>query len=218
MVAAAAIVGGTALVGGIVQYDAQRSAANKQRDAAQNAANLQQSQYQQTRSDLAPYRDAGAAALGKYNALLGVGGDPSQIQKTLSTLPGYQFTLNQGLMAVQNSAAARGLGSSGAAMRGAADYASGLADSRYNEYLNQLYNASAMGQNAAAQTGTFGQAAAQGAGNALIGGTNAQAAAQVGGTNALVGGLQTAANAYGQSQMFNALQAKSGGVYSPNQY
>ncbi len=52
-------------------------------------------------------------------------------QATLENLPGYQFTKTQGLKAVQNSAAARGLGVSGAALKGAATFATGLADKTY---------------------------------------------------------------------------------------
>lgn len=55
--------------------------------------------------------------------------------------PGYQFTLNQGLKATQNSAAARGLGTSGAALKGASSYATGLADSTYNDVYNRALNA-----------------------------------------------------------------------------
>jgi hypothetical protein len=55
--------------------------------------------------------------------------------------PGYQFTLNQGLKAAQNSAAARGLGASGAALKGASNYATGLADSTYNDVFNRALNA-----------------------------------------------------------------------------
>jgi hypothetical protein len=59
-------------------------------------------------------------------------------QAELEATPGYQFTRNQGLKAVQNSAAARGLGSSGMAQRGAAEYATGLADQTWqNVYAQQ---------------------------------------------------------------------------------
>jgi hypothetical protein len=62
---------------------------------------------------------------------------PGQMtQAELAATPGYQFTLNQGLQAVQNSAAAKGLGVSGAALKGAADYATGLADSTYQTQFN----------------------------------------------------------------------------------
>lgn len=59
-------------------------------------------------------------------------------QEQLEATPGYQFTKNQGLKAVQNSAAARGLGSSGMAQRGAAEYVTGLADSTWQNVYAQL--------------------------------------------------------------------------------
>lgn len=77
--------------------------------------------------------------LKQYEALLGVGKDgtfdPKAIQAALEATPGYQFTRDQGQKAVQNSYAAKGLGSSGAAMRGAADYATGLAGQTYEQRL-----------------------------------------------------------------------------------
>ena len=57
----------------------------------------------------------------------------------LEQTPGYQFTLQQGLESTQNSAAARGLGVSGAALKGAATYATGLADNTYqNQFTDEL--------------------------------------------------------------------------------
>lgn len=52
-------------------------------------------------------------------------------QAELEATPGYQFAKSQGLQATQNSAAARGLGVSGAALKGAATFATGLADNTY---------------------------------------------------------------------------------------
>jgi hypothetical protein len=65
----------------------------------------------------------------------------------LAQTPGYQFTLDQGLRATQSSAAARGLGMSGAAMRGAADYASGKASETYNQQLTNAINIYGQGLN-----------------------------------------------------------------------
>lgn len=62
---------------------------------------------------------------------------PAMTQAELEQTPGYQFTRSQGLQAVQNSAAARGLGVSGAAMKGAATFATGLADSTYQQQFAQ---------------------------------------------------------------------------------
>ena len=60
-------------------------------------------------------------------------------QSQLEATPGYQFTEAQGLKGVQNSAAARGLGVSGAALKGAATYSTGLADSTYQQqYQDEL--------------------------------------------------------------------------------
>ena len=59
-------------------------------------------------------------------------------QQTLENTPGYQFTLNQGLESTQNSAAARGLANSGAALKGAATYATGLANDTYQNQYNDL--------------------------------------------------------------------------------
>jgi hypothetical protein len=61
-------------------------------------------------------------------------------ESTLENTPGYQFTLGQGLESTQSSAAARGLASSGAALKGAASYATGLADSTYQNQYNDLLN------------------------------------------------------------------------------
>lgn len=64
-------------------------------------------------------------------------------QAQLEATPGYQFNLSQGLKATQSAAAAKGLGVSGAALKGAATYATGLADSTYqNQFANaqQIYS------------------------------------------------------------------------------
>jgi len=148
-----------------------------QANAATNAADLQQQRYLQTRSDLLPFIQGGAGAFGQYNALAPFSFNPTMAQ--LEQTPGYQFTLNQGLKATQNAAAARGLGVSGAALKGAAGYSTGLAASTWPEVFNaaqQVYTTNAnkllqgatIGQNAAAQTGTIGAQLAGNQGNALI--------------------------------------------------
>lgn len=61
--------------------------------------------------------------------------NPTQDQ--LNSLPGYQFELGQGQQAAANSAAAKGLGVSGAALKSAAQYGQGLASTDLNTYYNQ---------------------------------------------------------------------------------
>lgn len=169
---------------------------------------MQQQQYQQTRADLAPYNQAGQSATNMLLQQL-----PSLIapvtmdEATLRQTPGYQFNLNQGLKSVQNSAAARGLGSSGAALKGASTYATGLADSTYqNQFNNAVTNKTnaynflsglgQLGENAASQTGAYGTQAAANSGNYLTQAGTAQAAGLVGAGNSIANGL----NQYGGYQ------------------
>ncbi|MDN8066335.1 hypothetical protein [Burkholderia vietnamiensis] len=157
--------------------------------------------------------------------------------------PGYQFTLTQGLKSVQNSAAARGLGTSGAALKGAAGYATGLADSTYNDVFNRAlstYNANfgkaqnvfnmnytsaannvnrlsglvSNGQNAAATNGSLGAAAAGNIGNTLMNGANAQASGIVGSSNALSNALSGVGNTAFTYGLLNN-NAAPGGAANP---
>ena len=84
-------------------------------------------------------------------------------QAQLEATPGYQFNLSQGLKATQSAAAAKGLGVSGAALKGAATYATGLADSTYQNQFNNaqqiysdLFNNAQQGYNNQFQTAQQG--------------------------------------------------------------
>ncbi|WP_186035150.1 DNA transfer protein p32 [Burkholderia gladioli] len=241
MVAAAIGVGAaTGLAGAAVSSSASKSAADTQADAANRAADLQNQQWQQTQANLKPYLQLGTSAISPLLAAMGYnvtqngdgtysfnGTNPSNILQQQFTAPteaqaqatpGYQFTLNQGLKSVQNSAAARGLGTSGAALKGASTYATGLADSTYNDVFNRAlqtfntnYSSAANnvnrlaglvgnGQNAASTNGTLGAAAAGNIGNTLTSGANAIASGTVGSANALtnaLGGIGSNALTYG---------------------
>jgi hypothetical protein len=202
----------TAIIGSaVVGAGASIMGANAQADAAQASADAQMKMYKQTRADLLPYNQQGQAAgamLG--NRLTELTSPIVMDQATLRNTPGYQFNLSQGLKSVQNGAAARGLGLSGAAMKGAAAYATGLADSTYQNQFNnantnqtnaynRLIGVTQLGENAAAQTGAYGTQTAANVGNSLIQGGNAQAAGYLGAANALTNGV----NSYAQ---YNALQ------------
>jgi hypothetical protein len=224
-IAAVGAVGGAAISG-----SASKSAANTQADAANRAADLQNQQWEQTQANLKPYMDLGQSYINPLKSALS---NPMLTQQfsapteqQAQATPGYQFTLNQGLKSMQNSAAARGLGVSGAAMKGAANYTTGLADSTYNDVfnralqtfntnyssaannVNRLQSVVSNGQNAAATNGSLGAAAAGNIGNTLMSGANAQASGMVGSANALSGAL----NGIGNSAMtYGLLQNNAGG-------
>jgi len=237
IVAAGAISAGSSLIGSSMAAG-----------SAKNAADAQRQMYERTRGDLSPYNTMGQNAL---DAAYGVaqrgptGGGPDYVgmaaqnlpgnmtQAQLEATPGYQFTRAQGLKATQSAAAARGLGVSGAALKGAATYATGLADStyanrfnesqqRFTDYINlntgqqgnltnefNRYNALAtLGENAAAQTGAQGTALANQAGNYINQAGLANAAGLQGVGNAVAG----AANNYAGYQAFqNALNPTTTG-------
>jgi hypothetical protein len=137
------------IISGIGSYIGGQQAAA----AAKQAAQMQQEQYQTTRGDELPFITTGQNALqGAYDLATGspTGGGPNYLdlayqqylppkmtQSELEQTPGYQFNLSQGLKAVQGAAAAKGLGVSGASLKGAGTYATGLADATYqNQFAN----------------------------------------------------------------------------------
>lgn len=198
----AAVIGGVATVGSaLIGSNAAKTAAKSQENAANNAQQTQLQMYNTTRGDLMPYNQGGQQDFAAMNRLLL--GNPAEQQAALEGMPGYQFALNQGLKSVQNSATARGLGVSGAAMKGAATYATGLADQTYGNQVNRLLAGAQLGENAGAMTGQAGSNAANGIANAQIGAGNAAAGGAIGSANAwsgALGNLGNLATAYGMYQ------------------
>lgn len=208
-----AAVGLAGVAGAGAQIWGANTAANAQTQAAQTAANTSLQMYNQTNQNLSPYRNAGADATTQLQSMLPQLTAPITMNEaTLQQTPGYQFNLTQGLKAAQNSAAARGLGESGAALKGASTFATGLADSTYQNQFNnantnntnaynRLMGLVSTGENAAAQTGNAGTAAANTAASAQIGAGNANAAA----ANATGGALSNLSNNIGGYAAYNGL-------------
>lgn len=216
---ATAVIGSAVIGAGATMYGAGK-AADAQTAAAQKAADTSLSMYNTTRGDLAPFRQIGNTAADQMTSRLGELASPIVMdQATLENTPGYQFTKTQGLKAVQNSAAARGLGVSGAAQKGAAEYATGLANNTYKDQFNiantnqtNAYNRLKAlidtGQGAAAQTGTAGTNAANTAASAQTQAGTAQAAA----ANMTGGAISNAANGIGGYLAYKGLYGNSGGI------
>lgn len=232
--ASGALSAGTSLLG-----SSQASSAAKQ--ASDNSLAM----YQQTRSDLSPYTSTGQGVLGDLSSVATsglTGGGPDYVTQAsqnmpgtlteaqLEQVPGYQFILGQGLKSTQSANAARGLGVSGAALKGAATYATGLADQTYqnafnqqqqkfSDYLslnqsqqgnllnqfNRLYNTAQLGENAAAQTGSTGASLNNASSNALISAGQSAGAGTVSAGNAL-------SNAANQYAGYNYWAGQSGGA------
>lgn len=231
----AAIAGATAIgsIGSsLLSSGAASSAAGQQSAAAQQATAASQAEAAQTRADLLPYNQIGQQGAEQLASLEGLNGSGNQssafkgyglsgltfqpTQAQLAATPGYQWNLAQGQQAVANSNAAQGRGISGAALKGAANYATGLASNTLGQQqqifqsnlanvLGPLSNLSTQGENAAAQTGQLGTSNVNSANQAAIGGANASAAGTVGSANALSGGLSALGSAPTNYLLYNQL-------------
>lgn len=93
---------------------------------------LTPAQYQQQQSQLSYQKVAGTAA-NKLNTLL-------QNPESVSSTPGYQFAYNQGLEAVNRTAASKGQLGSGNRLYDLTKFGQGLASQTYNDTVNQLSN------------------------------------------------------------------------------
>jgi hypothetical protein len=223
------------LAGSLISSNASTSAANTQAQASNTASQNQLNEFNQTKATLAPYVKAGTSANAALLASLGLGGSGTNIlaangingltfqptQAQLEATPGYKFDLNQGEQGVAASNAAAGRGVSGAALGGAAAYATGLANNtlttqqgifqqNLGNVLDPLASEANLGENAAATTGAQGVAATQAANSDLIGGANAQAAGTVGSANALTSGLSAAGGTPLNYLLYNQLLGSSG--------
>lgn len=196
---------GSAVIGGAVTAYSANKASDTQVAAATQAANTQLQMYNQTNANLSSFRNLGTSAGDTLTGMLPSLTTPialpnlSQVNDPNNIMgQAYNFINTQGQKAVTNSAAARGLGTSGAALKGAATFATGSADTYANDIFNmgqtqfndavtnqnnaysRLKGLIDTGENAAAQTGVAATATGAGvgasetaAGNASAAGTNA---------------------------------------------
>ena len=216
----AAAVAGSALLGA----SASRSAASTQASAANRAADLQMQQFERQVELQEPWRQAGITALNKLTPLA-TEYTPFGMQQFQQD-PGYAFRMQEGMKALERSAAARGGLLSGGMLRGAQQYGQGLASQEYmnafnryqaerNARLNPLQSLAGVGQTATNQLGQAGQAMASNVGQALGAAAQARASGYIGGANALTQGLGTYLN-YSQGQNFlNALRPQEAATPAP---
>ena len=205
--ATVAAVGGS-LVSGYLGSESAEDAAYAQSQASTNATAEQRRQFNLMRSDTAPYREAGSAAIGRLGGLYGLPGyDSASPESILSQTPGYQFRLSEGNKALDRFQSA-GRITGGRALKEAMRYGQDYASGEYGNYLQGLFNltgqgsssvntATQAGQNAASNIGQYNLAAGQGQAAGAIGGASAW-------NNAIQGGLQN----YMTLSMYNDLNSR----------
>jgi len=222
---------GGALVSGV----SSNMAARTQTGAGNRAIDLQRDIYNQSRSDLGPYREAGLAALTRLQRLMGIsagggseqggtGADFGSLSRNFSSSDlnndpvyqsGLQFGLGEGEKAINNRAIAAGGYDSGATLKALTrfgnDYGSTKAAESYNRFITN------QGNQYSRLSGLVGSG--QNAAN-MTGNLGAQYAGAAGNTMMGIGNAQAAGqiglgnaantglNNYGQYQL---LQQLSGG-------
>ena len=195
---------GSALLSGLFSSSAANNAADAQQDSAAQQLALQESIYNQQTELFAPYYQSGLTANNALNYEMGLGAKP-QGYGGFQASPGYQFSLDQGVAAIDGSAASQGNLFSGATLKAQQEYGTGLANQAYGNYINRLMGQASTGQAAAGQTASAGANYAQGGTNALAQSGNAQSAGYIGSANALTGTVDNLASTYGyMSQQPNA--------------
>jgi hypothetical protein len=226
-------VAGAIAVSSVIGASSSKSAAKTQSAAADRAAELQNKQFEQTRADQAPYREAGYNALAEMQRTAGnVPGAFKFGAGDYTADPGYAFRLAEGRKALASKARARGGLVSGQTLKGMQDYAQESASQEFqNAYNraytsygtdvareNQLYNRQAamagIGQTSTNLMGQFGATNAANVGNLMTSGAAAEAAGRVGVANAVTGGAGTYLNYSQNNALLDALNRSRASTYS----
>lgn len=132
---------------------------NRSNNFANSAYNNQRSdlmnQYNKAIDSFNPYTQGGQQAQGLLTKFLT--GDPNTRAEDYAKTAGYQFQFDEGLGALDRSAAARGGLMSGQYMKDLTKYGQGMAQTGYNNYLSQLSGLAGQGLQATnAQAGYRG--------------------------------------------------------------
>ena len=202
---------GTA-VGGLASASAARRAASSQEQAANNSIAFQTETRDLIRNDMQPFVGAGRNALNALNFEMGLGSQPANYNGFEQT-PGYQFALDQGLGAVEASAAARGGLYSGAAMEALQERGQGIGQQYYGQHLDRLTGLAGSGQNAAAGMAAVNQNTANAVSNSYSDIGNAQSAGAIGQANALNGAINNGIGIWGYQNALNNQGGNGGGGF-----
>jgi hypothetical protein len=205
---AAAVIGAGVLTAGATAYSG--SQASSATSSASNAAIAAQQQALQQQALLSkPYRDLGTNTIPTYQDLLTGGGKGAAgIQQTLESLPGYQFTRDQGIEAAKRASP----NLSGNQVIAAETFGANLADTTYSQRLNELLQPIQLGQAAAA-----GQAANVGTSASNIGniGINQGQTTAAIDANTIAGITKAGSNAFNQYLTYQTLQSLNNPASTP---
>ncbi|MBX9583660.1 MAG: hypothetical protein K2X87_25440 [Gemmataceae bacterium] len=122
-----------------------------------------------------PYYTSGTAAQGRLASLSGLNGEEAaaQAMHDFQIDPGYTFARDQGIGALDASAARRGMLLSGNQAQAVQKYGTGLANQYFDDYLKRLSGIANTGYGAAGAQSQIGMNAADSQANLTLGGAQA---------------------------------------------
>lgn len=194
---------GSSLLGSL----GSRSAKRRQQEAADAAIRLKGQKYEEGKQYQQPWLNAGTDALSQLQQRLPdltAGYDPAK----LLTEPGYQFGLSEGQRTLEQSLAASGMTSSGAALKRAARYGTDYATTKLDEAFTRdrqtrldaigvLQNLAGGGQRTAENLSREGNSYADSVAGDIMGKANAGAANDIAQGNIWGNLLNQGASAFG---------------------
>lgn len=122
-------------LGPLTGSSATRDAIEAQARATEEANATQRYMYDQTRADLSPFREIGTSRL---SDLVNPDFQRDFTMADFQRDPGYQFRLQEGMKALEGSAAARGMLNSGATLKALTRYGQDFAANEYQNAYNRF--------------------------------------------------------------------------------
>ena len=201
-----------------IASEGSQQAASTVAQSNQAAIQAQLEMFYANQAMLAPWTEAGADALQQITQLLAAG--PGEYEES----PGYQFQLQEGLNAIQNSAASKGKLLSGQTQKGLVGYAENVASQDYQSWLNNWYKSlnpyyslATMGGSVGSGVGAMGTQTGANIGQNIVGAGEAIGGGQLGSASAWIQGLSGGSNALLDYYMLqNMGLINPGGGATPN--
>ena len=193
--------------GALLQANAAGDASDALLAGADAATREDRRQYDQTRADYAPWREAGTDAVNRLGRAST--GDMSDFQAS----PGYNFRVSEGNRNMENRFSVGGGG--GNAMRALAEYNQNIASDEYGDWWNRQAGLSGVGQTATAGTAAAGDRASARIGSNYLDAGNARASGIMGQGQIWNNALQGIGSNLSDALRRKQLEEQQAGMWGP---
>jgi len=166
-------------------------ASDAARDANRDAQGFSQQQFDRLLALQRPFIEAGTGAVNKLSDVFVTGDQP------FTKSPGFDFRMQEGVNALDRSAASRGRLFSGPQLRGLTEFGQNFATNEFNNEFNRLSGLAGTGQVATQNVGGAGNILSQVGGNQISNAGLNRATGFTNTSNALTGGIENLLSIFG---------------------